>query len=127
MPRGWLVAIVVVGLLAGAVARRQPQRQRQRLAEQHPTARDDPAVDARRRRQDVDQAEAEAKAKPKVARLTIVATGQVYVCLKAAGKRTPVPGIVLTGGARQGPYKSSRFRLQLGNVGGAADRQRQVA
>jgi hypothetical protein len=25
-----------------------------------------------------------------------------------------VPGIVLTGGARQGPYKSSRFRLQLG-------------
>jgi hypothetical protein len=55
-----------------------------------------------------------AKAKPKVARLTIVATGQVYVCLKAAGKRTPVPGIVLTGGARQGPYKSSRFRLQLG-------------
>jgi cytoskeletal protein RodZ len=55
-----------------------------------------------------------AKAKPKVARLTIVATGQVYVCLKAAGKRTPVPGIVLTGGARQGPYKSSKFRLQLG-------------
>ena len=43
-----------------------------------------------------------------------MATGQVYVCLKAAGKRTPVPGIVLTGGARQGPYKSSKFRLQLG-------------
>jgi hypothetical protein len=55
-----------------------------------------------------------ARAKPKVARLTIVATGQVYVCLKAAGKRTPVPGIVLTGGARQGPYRSSRFRLHLG-------------
>jgi cytoskeleton protein RodZ len=55
-----------------------------------------------------------AKAKPKLASLQIVATGQVYVCLKAAGKRTPVPGIVLTGGARQGPYKSSRFRLQLG-------------
>jgi hypothetical protein len=54
------------------------------------------------------------KAKPKFARLSIVATGQVYVCLKAAGDRTPVPGIVLTGGARQGPYKSSRFRVQLG-------------
>jgi hypothetical protein len=25
-----------------------------------------------------------------------------------------VPGIVLTGGARQGPYKSSKFRVQLG-------------
>ena len=59
-------------------------------------------------------AKKKAKSKPKLARLTIVATGQVYVCLKAAGKRTPVPGIVLTGGARQGPYKSSRFRVQLG-------------
>jgi cytoskeleton protein RodZ len=55
-----------------------------------------------------------AKAKPKRARLTIVATGQVYVCLKAAGQRTPINGIVLTGGARQGPYRSSRFRVQLG-------------
>jgi cytoskeleton protein RodZ len=56
------------------------------------------------------------KAKPKHARLTIVATGQVYVCLKAAGNRTPVNGVVLTGGARQGPYRSSRFRLRLGNA-----------
>jgi cytoskeletal protein RodZ len=55
-----------------------------------------------------------AKPKPKHARLTILATGQVYVCLKAAGKRTPINGIVLTGGARQGPYRSSRFRVQLG-------------
>src|SRR3954452_8987511 len=49
------------------------------------------------------------------ARLTVVATGQVYVCLKAAGKRTLVPGLVLTGGGRKGPYRSSRFRLRLGN------------
>jgi cytoskeletal protein RodZ len=54
------------------------------------------------------------KSKPKHARLTIVATGQVYVCLKAAGKRTPINGIVLTSGAHQGPYRSSRFRVQLG-------------
>jgi cytoskeleton protein RodZ len=57
---------------------------------------------------------AKAKPKPKRAHLTIVATGQVYVCLKAAGKRTPINGIVLTGGAHQGPYRSSRFRVQLG-------------
>jgi cytoskeleton protein RodZ len=55
------------------------------------------------------------KPKPKVARLTVVATGQVYVCLKAAGQRTLVNGIVLTGGAHQGPYTSSRFRVRLGN------------
>jgi hypothetical protein len=36
------------------------------------------------------------------------------VCLKAAGDRTPINGIVLTGGAQQGPYRSSRFRIQLG-------------
>jgi cytoskeleton protein RodZ len=56
-----------------------------------------------------------AKQKPKRARLTIVATGQVYVCLKAAGNRTPVNGVILTSGAHSGPFRSSRFRLQLGN------------
>ena len=113
---GWW-RVVVLGPARGAVGDRQPQQRRQRRAGQHAAARDEPADDApprpaRRRRQE--EAKKKAKAKPKLARLTIVATGQVYVCLKAAGKRTPVPGIVLTGGARQGPYKSSRFRLQLG-------------
>jgi cytoskeleton protein RodZ len=55
------------------------------------------------------------KRKPRHTRLTVLATGQVYVCLKAAGQRTLVPGLVLTGGGRKGPYKSSRFRLALGN------------
>jgi cytoskeleton protein RodZ len=55
------------------------------------------------------------KSQPKHARLTVVATGQVYVCLKGAGRRTLINGIVLTGGAHQGPYKSSRFRVRLGN------------
>jgi cytoskeleton protein RodZ len=55
------------------------------------------------------------KRKPKRTRLTVVATGQVYVCLKAAGQRTLVPGLVLTGGGKKGPYHSSRFRLALGN------------
>ncbi|MEA2358272.1 MAG: cytoskeleton protein RodZ [Solirubrobacteraceae bacterium] len=49
------------------------------------------------------------------ARVTVVATGQVYVCLKAAGNRTLVGGLVLTNGGRKGPYRSSRFRLALGN------------
>jgi cytoskeleton protein RodZ len=56
-----------------------------------------------------------APPKPATARVTIVATGQVYVCLKAAGNRTLVPGLVLTNGGRKGPYRSSRFRLALGN------------
>jgi cytoskeleton protein RodZ len=49
------------------------------------------------------------------ARLTVIATGQVSVCLTAAGGRTLVPGTILTGGARKGPYRSSRFRVVFGN------------
>ena len=74
-----------------AVAGGQPQRRRQRRAGQHAAAGVEPADDDRRRQQGVvarRTPKKKAKAKPKVARLTIVATGQVYVCLKAAGKRT---------------------------------------
>ena len=53
--------------------------------------------------------------KPRRARVTVVATGQVYVCLKAAGGRTPVNGVILTSGGRKGPYRSSHLRLLLGN------------
>jgi transcriptional regulator with XRE-family HTH domain len=101
IPRGWLVAVVVLGLLAGLwVIGNRNQGDGGGPASTPPPAKK--------------KAKKKAKAKPKVVSLRIVATGQVYVCLKAAGKRTPVPGIVLTGGARQGPYKSSKFRLQLG-------------
>jgi len=114
VPRGWLVAFVVVGLLAALwlVGNRNsndgaPQSSTPPPATSRPPGASAGAKASTRKKK-------KARAKPKVARLTIVATGQVYVCLKAAGKRTPVPGIVLTGGARQGPYRSSRFRLQLG-------------
>ncbi len=55
------------------------------------------------------------KRRARRARLTVQATGQVYVCLKAAGGRTPVDGVILTAGGRKGPYRSSRLRLLLGN------------
>lgn len=116
VPRGWLVAVVVVGLLAALWL--VGNRNRDDSASQGstpPPATSQPSTPAAGAKTSTKKKKQQkAKAKPKVARLTIVATGQVYVCLKAAGKRTPVPGIVLTGGARQGPYKSSRFRLQLG-------------
>jgi hypothetical protein len=53
---------------------------------------------------------------PRAARLSVVATGQVYVCLKAAGNRTLANGVILTGGARLGPFRSSHFRMRLGNA-----------
>jgi cytoskeleton protein RodZ len=116
VPRGWLVAVVVVGLVvalyflgrgggsdngspAGNTGASTP-------TQSQPSSGNGAGSSA--------ATTPKKKAKPKHARLTIVATGQVYVCLKAAGKRTPINGIVLTGGARQGPYRSSRFRVQLG-------------
>src|SRR5512133_1761500 len=115
--RGWLVGPVVLALLAGLWGIGNRHRGGDDQGSTPPpastptttTSSSSKASSAKKK-----AAKKKAKAKPKLARLTIVATGQVYVCLKAAGKRTPVPGIVLTGGARQGPYKSSRFRLQLG-------------
>ena len=117
LSRGWLVGLVVLALLAGLwVIGNRNQGGDDQGSTPPPastptttTSTNSKASSAKKK-----AAKKKAKAKPKVARLTIVATGQVYVCLKAAGKRTPVPGIVLTGGARQGPYKSSKFRLQLG-------------
>ncbi len=49
-------------------------------------------------------------------RLRIVATSQVYVCLKA-GDRTLVDGRTLNAGQRTSTYRSRRFRLTLGNNG----------
>jgi cytoskeletal protein RodZ len=115
--RGWLVGVVVLVLLAGlwVIGNRNqgdgggPSSTPPASTPSTSTSTASKASSAKKK-----ATKKKAKAKPKLARLQIVATGQVYVCLKAAGKRTPVPGIVLTGGARQGPYKSSRFRLQLG-------------
>jgi cytoskeleton protein RodZ len=114
--RGWLVGVVVLALLAGlwVIGNRNQGGDGQGSTPPVSTPATTTSSASKASPKKKATAKKKAKAKPKVARLSIVATGQVYVCLKAAGKRTPVPGIVLTGGARQGPYKSSRFRLQLG-------------
>ncbi|MEN3285395.1 MAG: cytoskeleton protein RodZ, partial [Solirubrobacteraceae bacterium] len=117
--RGWLVAVVIVGLVAalyflglngggdggggGSTGSSTPPAATQSQSSSKSGAAAGTTNKKRKK-----------KAKPKFAKLSVVATGQVYVCLKAAGQRTPINGIVLTGGARQGPYKSSHFRIQLG-------------
>ncbi len=116
IPRGWLVAVVVVGLLVGlwVIGNRNEGDGGPESSTPPPATQSTATSSSSKASSSKKKAKKKAKAKPKLAKLTIVATGQVYVCLKAAGERTPVPGIVLTGGARQGPYKSSKFRVQLG-------------
>ena len=116
LSRGWLVGLVVLALLAGlwVIGNRNQGGDGQGSTPPPASTPTTTSTSSKASSSKKKTTKKKAKAKPKLARLTIVATGQVYVCLKAAGKRTPVPGIVLTGGARQGPYKSSKFRLQLG-------------
>src|SRR6476469_3483833 len=92
VPRGWLVAIVVVGLLAALwlVGNRNGNASATQ-GSTPPPATSQPSTPAAGTKTS-SKKKKKAAAKPKLARLTIVATG----------------------GARQGPYKSSRFRLQLG-------------
>jgi cytoskeleton protein RodZ len=113
--RGWLIAVVVVGLVVALYFVGRNGRGGGRAdSAGTPATTTAPPPAAGKSNAGATTTKRKSKPKPKHARLTIVATGQVYVCLKAAGKRTPVNGIVLTGGARQGPYRSSRFRVQLG-------------
>jgi cytoskeletal protein RodZ len=118
IPRGWLVAVVVVGLLVGlwVIGNGNNDNGGPTGSTPPPASTQSKTTTSSSKASSKKKAttKKKSKPKPKLAKLSIVATGQVYVCLKAAGERTPVPGIVLTGGARQGPYKSSRFRLQLG-------------
>ncbi len=52
----------------------------------------------------------------KVVRLQILPTGPVYVCLEAAGNRRLVNGVILDTTSPKPTYRSSRFRITLGNA-----------
>jgi cytoskeleton protein RodZ len=113
--RGWLIAVVIAGLVAAlyflGIAGDDNGGPNNAST---PTTATQPQSSSSTSGAAAPAKKKHKKSKPKFARLTVVATGQVYVCLKAAGQRTPINGIVLTTGAHQGPYKSSRFRIQLG-------------
>jgi cytoskeleton protein RodZ len=116
VPRGWLVAFVVVGLLAAlyAIGQHNGDDNTPPPASNSSTSTTSTGTSGTGgAAAGTTSKKKKKKPKPKHARLTIVATGQVYVCLKAAGKRSLVNS-VLIGGARQGPFRSSRFRVHLG-------------
>jgi cytoskeleton protein RodZ len=116
IPRGWLVAFVVVGLVAALYAIGRNNDNNGGGSTHNAVQTTGPASKGTAATAGSHKKKKKAKPKPKHAKLTVIATGQVYLCLKAAGQRTLVNGVILTGGARKGPYKSSRFRLRLGNA-----------
>ena len=118
--RGWLIAVVIVGLVAAlyflGLNNGDDDNGGQAGTSTPRTSSTQTQSSSKKSGAAAGTSTKKKKSKPKVAKLTVIASGQVYVCLKAAGDRTLVNGVVLTGGARQGPYRSSRFRVRLGNA-----------
>ncbi|MEA2252997.1 MAG: cytoskeleton protein RodZ [Solirubrobacteraceae bacterium] len=114
VPRGWLVAVVVAGLVVALyfLGSNTGNDTSPTPLQGTPAPQTTPGTTAGKGTTPAPPAKPKP---PAAARLTVVATGQVYVCLKAAGNRTLVGGLVLTNGGRKGPYRSSRFRLALVN------------
>jgi transcriptional regulator with XRE-family HTH domain len=104
VPRGAVIAVIVAGLLVSLYFLNKNSQDQSTgplgstTTSQRSKASTKPKKHHKRRR----------------TKLTVVATGQVYVCLKGR-KRTLVPGLVLTNGGHKGPYRAAKFRLRLGN------------
>jgi transcriptional regulator with XRE-family HTH domain len=106
VPR-WAVLVLIFGGLIVMLSLLQSDNSKQTppAAETGPS----PAAPARR-----PAANPPPPARPRRVRLRIVATGDVYVCLKA-GDRTLVNGATLTAGQQTKTFSSKRLRLTLGN------------
>jgi cytoskeleton protein RodZ len=119
VPRGALVAVVIAGLIValyflGSGGSNSPTTPTPAATTNtSPTARAQGTTGAKPKQSGAGGA-SPSPAK-RIVSLRIVPTGPVYVCLEAAGGRRPVPGVILQAGSVQPTYRSSRFRLTLGN------------
>jgi cytoskeleton protein RodZ len=110
VPRGAVVAIIVIGLLAALYALGSG-------TDDNPTAGGDTARTERPPPPAAPRTAAETRRAPaQRVRLRIEATGEVYVCLQAGG-RTLLDGVTLQPGQRTRTYAARSFRLTLGNNG----------
>jgi hypothetical protein len=118
LPRGWAIGLVVGALItalyllgrsAGDDDGGQP------ATTPTPPSRTTPAAgssgEGERKRT---QKAGTGRKRSRVVRLQIIPTGQVYVCLDAAGNRRLVDGVILGQGQNR-TYRSRSFRLTLGN------------
>jgi hypothetical protein len=118
LPRGWAIGLVVGALLVAlyllgrsAGDDEQPATIATPPAQTTPASGTSGAEDGERRRRRTGS----QRRRSRIVRLQLVATGQVYVCLEAAGGRRLVDGVILEPGARRS-YRSRSFRLTLGNA-----------
>ena len=118
VPRGYVVGLVVVLLLGtlyllGSGSEDEPSSDATTPAQTTPAEEVTTPTTATEERPAA--AAPTKEPTPKVVRLQIIPTGPVYVCLDAAGDRRLINGVILEAGARTKTFRSSRFRLTLGN------------
>jgi cytoskeleton protein RodZ len=108
---GFLAFLLVLGLTGGED---EPAPEPART-----TATQSERERARERRQAAEDRRAEReRSRPRSVRLQVVATRPVWVCVVDGSGRERVPGVVMQGGDREGPFRSRSFRVTFGNGGG---------
>jgi hypothetical protein len=119
VPRGAIVAVVIAGLLVALYLLGSGGSNPPPLPNPAATTSTSPTTPAQGSTGANHKQSGAGAASPspgkRIVSLRIVPTGPVYVCLEAAGGRRPVPGLILQAGSSQPTYRSSRFRLTLGN------------
>jgi transcriptional regulator with XRE-family HTH domain len=112
IPRAYVVWFLVLAVLAGVYVLGKSSEDNSNGTSKPPTTPASKTAPAKKKAKSKQHAAAPA---PRLARLQVLATGPVYVCLKAAGARTLVKGEILTPNASTKTFRSSRFDLTLGN------------
>jgi transcriptional regulator with XRE-family HTH domain len=114
IPRGVIVAVAIAGLVVALYFIGRGSDDPKTASTLPPASTQSKSASKAAARRARARRAAAAKARRRKVRLAVIATGQVYVCLTGGG-RTLVNGAILTGGARQGPWRAKRFRVTLGN------------
>ena len=103
------VAVVVLGIVGGLIALGQLGNDNGNSSSPAPTTHAAPHPVPPTR-----TPKPKRKPKPRTVTLTLVATGPVYVCLRARDKIL-VPAQTLQAGRKAGPFKARRFAMTFGN------------
>jgi hypothetical protein len=117
IPRGVVIGVLLAGLLAVLFVLGSDEDEpdgRPNTIQAAPPADTTPLTTTTRRRTQAPRRR-RAATSSKLVRLQIIPSAPVYVCLEAAGNRRPLNGVTLQPGGSQPTFRSSKFRLTLGN------------
>jgi hypothetical protein len=123
VPRGLVVGVIVAALIAALYALGQTggddgggaSSGRTDTVSTTTVPKRTPAATSTNAAKSTKRTKKKPAASARLVRLQIVPTGPVYVCLQAAGGQMRLPGVTLQPGSTSGTYRSSQFKLRLGN------------